>query len=165
MRSLTLWPEWAWAIDRLDKRVENRDWALPVGEWIALHAGKSIGGRPGLTAREEGYAGLLEMAARAGWDCVERDPDDLSQTLFEGDTSVSLVEHPVVCSAILGAFRVTYASPPGVGFLDGWRVPDAVGNVLEYRPLARPIPCKGAQGLWTVPPAIVAEMKAIGSRS
>ena len=41
LRALTLWPEWAWAIHHLDKRVENRGWPIPAGEWFALHAGKS----------------------------------------------------------------------------------------------------------------------------
>lgn len=161
MKALTLWPEWAWAIDRLDKRVENRDWALPVGEWIALHAGKNIGGRPGRVAEEEGRVALAHMAGRAGWDALIAS-DGL--TLGGGDRFVDLDKADIVTSAILGAFRVIAADAPNTGDLDGWRVPDAYGNRFEYRPLARSVPCKGAQGLWTVPPDVVAEMKRVGAR-
>lgn len=68
--ALTLWPEWAWAIANLDKRVENRTWAPPismVGKRIAIHSGASIGGRKGRVARREGLSAMMSMAARACW--------------------------------------------------------------------------------------------------
>lgn len=159
-RALTLHPEWAWAIQHLDKRVENRGYALPVGEWIGLHAGKHIGGRPGKPAETEGLDGLVHMAGRAGWrldgnNFVRRDQ-------VVGDQVVTINRANVVTSAMLGAFRVTQADAPGVGDLDGWRVYDAWGNLFEWLPLARPVPCRGAQGLWTIPADVLAQMREVG---
>lgn len=170
MRALTLWPEWAWAIHNLDKRVENRGWPIPLGEWFALHAGKAIGGRQGALAEMEGIEGLGEMAERAGWWLSSAGHVGQSWSITFRRDHASTVAHdprcemehanPIRTSAILGLFRVTRHDGPGRGDLGGWRVPDAVGNVLEYQPLTTPIPCKGAQGLWTVP----ADVEAIVRR-
>lgn len=133
IRALTLWPEWVWAIHHLGKRVENRTWGLPVNEWFALHAGKHIGGRPGRVAKSEGMRALWSMAVRAGTNPV-----------------VCVADIEAESSCIRGLFRVIRNEAPGHGDLTGWRVPEQVGNVFEYRPLTTPIPCSGAQGLWTV---------------
>ena len=153
LRALTLWPEWAWAVHHLDKRVENRTWALPVGEWFALHAGKHIGGRPGSEAALDGLHSLKSMANRAGWR--------FDTTLVTDEVSVDRKGRVVAAkirtiqtSAILGLFRVTRTEASNQGDLTGWRVPDQVGNIFEYRPLSLPVPCRGAQGLWVVPPDV-----------
>ena len=39
---------------------------------------------------------------------------------------------------------------PGQGDLGGWRVPDAYGWRIDYRPLGAPLPCPGLQGFWSV---------------
>lgn len=165
-RALTLWPEWAWAIHNLDKRIENRDWAIPTGEWFALHAGKAVGGRQGAPAEMEGIEGLGYMAERAGWSLSFTGAVGKSWSIVFRRDNESTVAHdprcemeranPIRTSAIVGLFRVTRNDQPGRGDLEGWRVPDAVGNVLDYRPLTSPVPCKGAQGLWTVPPDVAA---------
>lgn len=155
LRALTLWPEWAWAIVNLDKRVENRDWMIPEGQWFALHAGKHIGGRPGVRATCEGIDSLVEMAQRAGWSV--RGTAHTSEFIRAVDGKTAVWKHfDVPTSAIVGFFRVTSQDAPGRGDVSGWRVPDAWGNRLDFRPLLRPVPCSGAQGLWTVPPAVAA---------
>lgn len=160
-RALTLWPEWAWAICELDKRVENRGWALPIGEWIGLHAGKCIGGKPA-----GGYAGmgsLIEMARRAGWEFIDVGARDTERAIVRPHhRQVDVWANHVPTSALVGAFRVLAADPPGVGDLGGWRVPEAYGNRFEFRRLGRPIPVKGAQGLWTIPLDVLAEARMIG---
>lgn len=162
MRALTLWPEWAWAIHNLDKRVENRTWRIPTGEWFALHAGKCIGGRPGLEAACDADADVRFMARAAGWSVTYTAGNiKTSRAMFQqGSRHIdwNVLESPT--SSILGLFRVTRHDGPGRGDLGGWRVPDAVGNVLDYQPLTTPVPCKGAQGLWTVP----ADVEAIVRR-
>ena len=147
IRALTLWPEWAWAIHHLDKRVENRTWALPVGEWFALHAGRHIGGRPGPRAEEEAWHAIHYMASQAGW---ARSFDGSGRLRRHGVEAVYGTAK-VHTSAILGVFRVIRTEPPNRGDLRGWRVPEQVGNVFEYRPFPAPIlGVKGAQGLWTL---------------
>lgn len=154
-RALTLWPEWSWAVQHLGKRVENRGYALPIGEWIGLHAGKHVGGRPGKPAETEGLEGLVEMATRAGWLVAGND-------FTRGAEVVTISRAALTTSAMLGAFRVTRVDAPGHGDLGGFRVPDAFGNLFELLPLARPVPCPGAQGLWTIPADVLAQMLEVG---
>lgn len=164
LRALTLWPEWAWAIHHLDKRVENRGWPIPLGEWFALHAGKSIGGRPGAAFVEDGLLAVQDMAHRAGWSLG----GPLASTVFTKagrkvhmrgtETACAACDPP--CSpmrgwAILGVFRVTAHLRSSA---DPWHVPGEIGNRFDYRPLREPVPCKGAQGLWTVPEDVAARV-------
>jgi len=143
LKALTLWPEWVYAVHHLGKRVENREWAIPIGRTFALHAGRSIGGRPGKVAEEEGLESVQFMARRAG---VQMD--------------FHLRANDIGTSMIYGVFRVLSVDRPGEGALDGWRVPDAFGNNFRYWPLREPISVKGAQGLWTVPDEIEAAIRA-----
>lgn len=73
MKAMTTWPEFAFAISDLDKRIENRTWLPPsaaVGTWIAIHAGKHVGGRAGRVADEGGVQALIEQASTNGWISV-----------------------------------------------------------------------------------------------
>lgn len=179
--ALTLWPEWAWAIDLphpLAKRVENRSYALPVGVWIYLHAGKHIGGRPGKPAVEEGLWAVERMARDAGLkaatfldysDGGAIVVDRCAHTFGAADRNPltpGTVRRPIVTGAILGRFRVLRVLPPGVvedtDGVRGWKVPDSYGNVFEYQRLNQPIPCKGAQGLWRLPVEVEMEIANVG---
>lgn len=165
LRALTLWPEWAFAIHHLDKRVENRTWLVPKDEWFMLHAGKYVGGKPGGFHEQDGMTSLREMAWLSGWtpkqagrvgrpwSCVFSHPTHTAITAHDPSAPAETC-NPILTSHILGAFRVTRHDAPYHGDTSGWRVPDQVGNVFEYRPLAAPVPCKGAQGLWRVPEEI-----------
>lgn len=147
--ALTLWPEWAWAIHHLDKRVENRGWPIPGGSWYALHAGKNVGGRAGVMPRVDGLFMLDEMARRAGWGRIG------SHYMRDGGPVVDCETRPIQTSAIVGLFRVTAHLRSS---RDPWHVPGQIGNRFEYVPLATPVPCKGAQGLWRVPPDVAAKV-------
>ena len=181
MKALTLWPEWAWAIDlphQLAKRVENRSWALPVGQWICLHAGKHIGGRPGRLAMEDGLESVAMMAYAAGMTCTTTLGYSSGGAIVVGGfahtfgdmddrkAADGITRRPIVTSAILGMFRVLRVLSPYVSEntdgVRGWKVPDAYGNVFEYRRLNQPIPCKGAQGLWKLPEEAEMEIANVG---
>ena len=162
----------------LAKRVENRGYALPVGVWIYLHAGKHIGGRPGKPAMEEGLWAVERMARAAGLKAASfLDYSDggaivvgsSAHTFGVADRNLLMegtVRRPIVTSAILGKFRVLRVLPPGVvedtDGVRGWKVPDAFGNVFEYRRLNQPVLCKGAQGLWRPPEAVEMEITNVG---
>lgn len=166
LRALTLWPEWAFAIHHLGKRVENRTWKIPKDEWIMLHAGKQIGGRA--SELHNGIHALRYMAAQAGWTSSWHGHIHSAWTIqFSHSTHTCTSAHdpsavpdacnPILTSHILGAFRVTHHDMPFKGDISGWRVLHQVGNVFDYRPLATPVPCKGAQGLWHVPDEVRAQ--------
>jgi hypothetical protein len=143
MRALTLWPEWAWAVAYLGKDVENRGWAPPSyirGQRIAIHAGKHVGGRSGPAAYRDGAALVIETALRAGLDPYA--PDSFVTRLHR--------ELCATTSAVVAVARVeaeVAGSAPSAWAATGqyhWRLCDVTT-------LRRPVPCRGAQGLWVVP--------------
>ena len=154
LRAITLWPEWVWAIHHLDKRIENRSWEIPRGEWFGLHAGKHVGGRKGGPATIEGWEGVRAMAAAAGWT-----PATGTWRYFDfkkGDRSVSRDPTLPLESHIHGLLRVKDYVYRGSA---AWFAPGQVGNVFDYVPLAKPVPCKGEQGLWTVQEDVRAQLE------
>jgi hypothetical protein len=149
MKSLTLHPEWAHAVAHLGKRIENRSWKPPasiIGEHIAIHAGASVGGRPGRNATGEGLRRLVQTAARAGLWCAAS-IDDYGRVAVEGER--------VQTSAIIATARVVGAigrdqrpeTPPP------WADPDADWWWLleDVRLMPFAVGHKGRLGLWEVP--------------
>lgn len=140
LRALTLKCPWAWAVvTALAKDVENRRWAPPramVGRRIAIHAGKGPavdGGKPWAEFLE-----AIDWMGKAG--VLGRDP------LAPGKIERMRAGSAIVALATLGEPVTSSASPWFVGPF-GW-------PLLNVRALRRPVPCSGAQGLWTVPPEL-----------
>ena len=180
MRAITLWPEWAWAICRLNKRVENRGYRPPaamVGELVAIHAGKYFGGRAGRVATVEALHAIEDTACEAGWEVdvtLSRERVFLNgdqdvrwgirgSTLLERGDDRYLPLHrvndaytPIATSAIVAVARIGFLIEPTPDPTHPWHAPDSWGWLLEdVRVLDEPILCKGKQGLW-FPPADVA---------
>lgn len=148
--ALTLWPEWQFPIVALDKRVENRSWACPrafIGKPIALHFGKSIGGRPGREAKVEGCRSIVYMARLAGWTVTQVGPFLLE---FKRGDAVRLFDaDKLTTCAIVCIVRLVSVTPPGpVRTDDPWYVGECGWRFDLIETLTTPIPCKGAQGLW-----------------
>ena len=148
LRAITLWPEWAWAICHLGKRVENRTWHPPrelIGRRLAIHAGAHVGGRKGSAATAEGRTDLGLMALRAGWVLLR------SGVFQHRETAEEVVFRPVT-SAVVAVATLTGVddedrTPWDVPGDWHWRLDDVV--VLD-----RPVPMRGAQGLWTWTPGL-----------
>lgn len=145
LRALTFWRPWPVAITHAGKRVENRTWAPPkwiIGHDIALHAGKTVD--------EDTCADLVEMLG------VERDllPGPLGVVAVAkllGYISVKedgeRVRFGVDADRALQEFASQFFGGP-------------VGWVLDdVRPLAEPVFCRGAQGLWILPPDVDAAVR------
>ena len=137
MKAITLWPEWAYAICALGKRVENRSWqpgrALRVGDKVAIHAGKNIGGRPGVATFAEAVLNVTRMHRLAN-DGVA--PAGLRTALQVCPRSA------IVAVATVASFDQEQRT--------GWDVPDSWHwRLSDVVVLANPIQCAGAQGLWT----------------
>lgn len=134
LRALTLWRPWAAAIAHGTKRVENRTWVPPrsmFGQDIAIHAGQRIDA-----------------------DAVDEVVLYLPRSLLPGPTGI------VAVVRLAGFIEERGAQ----FFFGGISIDDAkdaarspwfdgdTGWVLDrVRPLAEPVPCRGAQGLWVVP--------------
>ncbi len=151
MRAITLYPWYAWAVEVLDKTIENRGWRAPfeVGEWVAIHAGVRR-----LSGDRSDASPLMQFVADlsgAGWHVT---------LLGAGDLAVERAGERHVYSdarAARGAV-VVVASYAGQG-MDGtppWGRPGCWRWRLANRmPLPRPVGARGQQGVWRLPPAVI----------
>ena len=132
MKALTLWRPWPAAILFLGKRVENRTWVPPssvIGQTIAIHAGKRID-----DPRALGGDGGFTRAEIALYN---------ERRLAEGIVGIARL---VACRR---------SCPPGQ---ERWWCGPFGWLLDEVQVLDRPIPCRGAQGLWEVPEEIELEV-------
>ncbi len=132
LRGLTLWQPWAWSIVSGPKRIENRPWRPWRGvTHVAVHAG--------LTYDREGEAFLAALGIHPPAEAH-------------------------LSSAVLGVARIAgcYSTdeplvrPPAdqERFLFGpygWLLDDVVA-------LDEPVGCRGARGLWVLPPDVEARV-------
>lgn len=158
MKALTVKPPWSWAIARGGKNVENRTWAHPWRGPIAIHAGKSWD--------EDGEDSPMVLDA---W------------TKFAADLPPMNCHHgPLRPESLWMEFGAVIAvatltdvcSPDDEGYdceCGPWAVPYQYHwRLTDVRPLAEPVPARGALGLWTLPDeveaAVRAQLGAEGSR-
>ena len=152
MKALTLKQPWAWAVAHAGKDVENRTWKPPqsvIGQRIAIHAGKawSEASRWALQMFADGlfppaephivFGAIIAVATIGGW---VTDGGNYETRLFAGNY---LGAAPL---AVKKARHSKWFAGPY-----GWLLTDVIA-------LPKPIPCKGQQGLWTVPADIEAEI-------
>jgi len=127
MQALTLIRPWCCAIAELGKVIENRSWSpseAAMGQRIAIHAGRK-------------------------WDETALDFIRQASSLPPAETEAALDrarnrDGAIVATALL--VRVVYESS------SPWFVGPRGWVLADVRPLAKPVPCRGAQSLWTVPP-------------
>jgi hypothetical protein len=132
IRGLTLHQPWAFAIAHLDKRVENRTWEPPawlVGGFLAIHAGKTFDREAALSLMEEFDEGVVPPPRAASY----------------------------ASSAIVAVARVEEVRREPRGLDLWWCGP--VGWYLGEVVAIDPVPCRGAQGLWTLPPDVLATVR------
>lgn len=137
MKALTLKRPWAWAICHADKRIENRTWRPPAdilrGDVFAIHAG-------------------------AGWDddgymfIHQRITADVPTDLHNPQGIVAVCRCEGIVASEQGLVQV------GMDDQVKWFA-GPVGWVLtDVSVLSNPVPCRGAQGMWTVPPDVLAKV-------
>ena len=144
MKAITLRHPWAFAVARLDKRIENRTWKPPpslIGRRIAIHGGVAPKGEA-----------LGECVADI--DVISK--QILTQELYNALPAEKrhwLIYHAphtvrdwitpgIVATATLKGVVTTSDSPWFFGPF-GWVLEDV-------EPLETPVPHRGAQGLWPV---------------
>ena len=142
VRGLTLWRPWPWAM-ALDKPIENRPWKPPVwliSNWVALHAGLTFDAE----AFDDMKNGLYTEAAKTVPPKAEH-PSGVIVAV--GRLTGYFEKHTLFVNEKTGG---TYAFGPVC-----WRFP--VRHKLE-----RPVPHRGAQGLWKIQPdALAAIMEQV----
>lgn len=139
MKALTLHQPWASLIGNPPlKNIENRTWTPPagiLGQRIAIHAGKTYSREAADFARPL----VLDFDKRVGKGLVASGAIVATAVVsgcYDSTSDIGLLMFSGLPSEIK-------QSPWFFGPV-GWLLTDVVR-------LREPIPCKGAQGLWTVP--------------
>lgn len=140
MRAITLRHPSPWAICYLGKDVENVGWCPPStklhpGDRLAIHGGRM----PADTEIRRSFAALEERG------CI-----------FPGSAIPSLddlrtQESSIVAVVTYGGALTSHTSKWFAGYY-GWLVRNLVV-------LPQPVPCRGARGLWSVPAAVLEQMR------
>lgn len=138
MMALTIWQPMAWAIAEGHKRIENRTWIRPrlIGQLMAIHAGEKWHEEHAEQMRD-----LLGLAV---------------------PTKVELVHGAVIAVVTVRGFvheddtQANAKRYQASNFFSG-----PYGWILsKAKKLNKPVPCKGRQGLWTLPVGVCAEVEA-----
>lgn len=143
--ALTVLQPFATAIVSWGKPVENRSWApggrLPIGSWLAIHAG----------ARDYPGADDEDFRNWIGGLAYHHAPP--TQRFHRG--YLGALPH----GAIVGVARVAGFSDRHVGW-SPWAHPEQQHWRFDaVVPFDAPLPCKGAQGLWVVPEDVAADAR------
>lgn len=142
MMALTLRPQWAYAVARLGKDIENRSWPLPSrmhGKRIAIHAAVSAPTR----AEMREYVRLTKFETlRNDWKWHEH--------------SIDGMRGAIVALATVWPMTPQSAMPEEVYWTIGgskWELPEYAYQwaLTDVGPLTTPLPCRGSQGFWRVP--------------
>lgn len=133
MKALTVCQPWAWAIAEGLKRVENRTWPTSHRGWLLIHAGRS---RDWFTP--ETVAALAEASGRASIPSA-------SSMHYGAFVAVARLAR---CDRLMDSPERDHRFAEGPWC---WLFEDVSR-------CSWPVPCRGAQGLWEVPPGIVARV-------
>lgn len=149
--ALTLWRPWSHALlcspgeCAHPKNVENRAWVPPLallGRYVAIHAGKKYDDHlewpGGYIPEQEPAMCIVGVARLVG--VVDRRPGRFEILL----PTTTRTQEEVDRRAQVGErLRVLHKDPWWVG---------PVGLLFEEKTRIEPVPCKGAQQFWIVPP-------------
>lgn len=130
MRAITVHNPWAWAICHAGKDIENRVWwrSSLLGEQLAIHAGMRLD-KPG-----------LDYLARLGVEA----PTRFDNGAIVGLATISEAHHSSACRRQYDSQWYPcsrWAMGPN---MHHW-------HLTDVRVLPVPVPCRGAQQIWTVP--------------
>jgi hypothetical protein len=140
MKAITIRHPFPWCICYLGKPLENRDWIpspvqLRPGEQFGIHAGKMV---PAMEL-QNAFASLFEMGA------INQD------TKLPAIADLRSQESAIVAVVTYGGAVTSHPSRWFTGRY-GW-----VMDKLIVLP--KPVPCRGAQGLWEVPADVLEKMR------
>ena len=127
MKALTVLQPWAHAIAHLGKRLENRTWSFPPSlrdQVIAIHAG----------ARSSLDVEALDFIA----DDLGLDRNQVLEAMSFGSV--------VAVAKLAGILRKRPAGPQA-----RWWAGPLAWDLYEVVTLPSPVPCRGMQGLWSLP--------------
>lgn len=182
IRGLTLWRPWDVAMRDLGKPIENRKWAPPdhmLGQLVALHSGKTWDDDGAMHIALHAHRALEDEDCPAGAiTCVARLTGVMTQQKRAGtdgsvttNTTYTFWHDPNIPQPAWAwrfptqtEFEEMIATPgpspvyvPGPLDVERWFFGPYGWLMPERVPIA-PVPCRGAQGLWKLPPDVEAEV-------
>lgn len=147
MRALTLTQPWASLVACGAKRIETRDWSTGYRGPLAIHAAKGYPDHAKALCFEEPFRGALAAAGLDG-------PWALPKGAI---VAVATLKHCIHIPQMGPTTGIPYDDPLEMAFGDYSDGRD-MWFLEDVRALPEPIPCRGALGLWIVPPEIVARL-------
>ena len=133
IRGLTLWRPWSWAIAHAGKRIENRGYPPP-------------GWRDRL-----GYY----LAIHAG-----KKYDDEGAYWMQTELGLTVPPDAGCPQGIVAVARLAgYIGPAGPRCTDPWFCGPFGWQLDQVVPLEPVVPCRGAQGLWTLPADVLQSVR------
>lgn len=157
MRALTIRQPWAWAIARGGKDVENRTWRTTYRGLIAIHAGARWE-EAGATDRR-----VMAAAVRDRDDNGCYDPPLRGEFEFPGGNLSRLLPDPerFPLSAIIAVADLHDIVRDSTS---DWAIPGQWHWLLrDVRPLAEPVPCIGARGVWEIGPQAAGVLRQVNA--
>ena len=148
MLALTLWRPWDTAMLLLGKPLENRDWPPPpqlIGKRFALHSGRKFD--------EDGAFTIMKLAYDAGVSAVV-----IGAALERAEKIESAIIGTVKLGRVLR--RVQRSFPLDALANSPWFFGDFGWVCEDPFLLPEPVPCRGAQKLWKMPPDVEARVIA-----
>ncbi len=157
-RALTLWQPWAWLVANGHKNIENRPRGFSHKSFRGdfwIHASAA----PGITEWAERWGQAHDLCMEIlGHNPLSENPlteDQLAFGAIIGRATITGIIEPVreVRNDLEALIRGAVVRVP-------WHFPDQYGFKVENaRPLATPVPCRGHQGFWRVPPAVLEKLR------
>lgn len=158
IRALTVIQPWATLIAHGPKRVENRTWEPPRwlrAGFLAIHAGVRVDADHWADARACAQAaGLLgQLPALDGLTPLLGRRDRLADAARKHYAERAVPYGAVLAVARVRSFLTDEDAPADPWFCGpfGWVLSDVVA--------IEPVPCKGAQGLWELPPGVLERVR------
>jgi len=142
LRALTLWRPWSFAVTDLGKRIENRPWSAPqpiMNQYLALHAGKTY---------DKGCVALMRELGLPEPPPSENCPQGIVAVCKVRGSYSAIVENEQQLERLRDVVGGIYPDQRQ------WVFGPSCWVLDEVTPF-EPVPCKGAQGLWTVPEDIL----------
>lgn len=153
MRAITGYAVWFWAMLHAGKGLENRRRADGREPMIVLHRGPLLLHTSQTTPPEE-YRRARQIIEELSPGVVVPEPDELIHGHVIGRARA--VGHVTAANELLWGEDRRAIPIAGSGIDLRWKFDGSCALVLEDRTPIAPIPCRGYQGLWTVPDDVLA---------
>lgn len=166
MKAISLTQPWATLVAIGAKKIETRSWSKAYRGPLAIHASKKFPEDARALCWEEPFRTALTPTGLVDYTPYEdMSPGDEELLSLPLGAIVALVELVDIRRVVRG-YRAGAVLDGGIDvrgdeYQFGDYEPGRYGWGLDkIRPLATPIPCRGALGLWDVPDAIAAAITA-----